>query len=625
MQKAPTQKAATFLAMLTIAACSGPIEDPTLFPAFDPAKAANPPAVEATTYNPQRNLYWGDLHVHTSYSTDAYTNGVRATPDDAYTFFKGGEIEHAAGYGIRMQRPLDFAAVTDHSEYIGLLRATDPDLPLKEKGLRARLLEDGRLANTLLLARTMIGFSLEDAMQPGWQDISRAAWQEIVAAADRHNDPGRFTAFVGYEWSSMPEERNLHRNVIYRSNKVPPLPFSSVDSDDPRALWAALEEQRANGMEAFAIPHNGNVSDGRMYDRVMFDGQKMNADYARKRVRNEPLSEIFQVKGSSETYPELSPEDLFAGFEIYDTQLAQSQDYSRPRGSYARDALRTGLEMSHSEGFNPYRFGVIGSSDGHNASSPVEENNYHGKLPILDGSAGLRMGSATFWPEERMAGGTQWSAAGLAAVWAKENTREALFDAMRRRETYATSGPRIALRFFGGWNYPATMLQAKDWIAIAEAKGVPMGGQLPARAADAPGFAIAAIRDPDSGNLDRIQVIKGWVDSAGNSHEKIFDVSWSGDRELAADGTLPAIGNTVDVGSASYSNTIGADQLSVVWTDPEFDPAFEAFYYARVIEIPTPRWTTFDAKALGIAAPEPSSIQERAVSSAIWYQPSPSP
>ncbi len=625
MKKAPKKIVATVLATILIAACSGPIEDPTLHPAFDPASAAKPPAVAATRHNPQRNLYWGDLHVHTSYSTDAYTNGVRATPDDAYTFFKGGEIAHAAGYGIRMQRPLDFAAVTDHSEYIGLLRATNPDSPLKKKPLRARLLEDGRLANTLLLARTMIGFSLEDAVQPGWEEISRAAWQEIVAAAERHNDPGRFTAFVGYEWTSMPEDRNLHRNVIYRSNKVPPLPFSSVDSDDPRALWAALEEQRANGMEAFAIPHNGNVSDGRMYDRVMFDGRKMNAEYARKRVRNEPLSEIFQVKGSSETYPELSPEDRFAGFELYDTQLAQSQDYSRPRGSYTRDALRAGLEMSHSEGFNPYRFGVIGSSDGHNASSPVEENSYHGKLPLLDGSAGQRMGSATFWPEESMAGGTRWSAAGLAAVWAKENTREALFDAMRRREAYATSGPRIALRFFGGWNYPAGMLQAQDWIAIAEAKGVPMGGQLPARAADAPGFAIAAIRDPDSGNLDRIQVIKGWVDGSGKSHEKIFDVTWAGDRELAADGTLPAIGSTVDVASASYSNTIGADQLSVVWTDPEFDPALEAFYYARVIEIPTPRWTTFDAKALGIAAPEPSSIQERAVSSAIWYQPSPSP
>ncbi|NND68699.1 MAG: DUF3604 domain-containing protein, partial [Halioglobus sp.] len=423
--------------------CS-PVEDPSLFPEFDPEKAVQPAANQATEYNAERNLYWGDLHVHTSYSTDAYSNGVRATPDDAYTFFKGGEIPHAAGYGIRMQRPLDFAAVTDHSEYTGLLRATDPDLPLKTRGLRERLLHDGKLRNTTLLARTMMGFSLADAVQPGWEDITRAAWQDIIDAAQRHNDPGRFTAFVGYEWSSMPEERNLHRNVIYRGARAPALPFSSVDSDDPRDLWAELARQREDGMVAMAIPHNGNVSDGRMYDSVMFDGDFMTAEYALLRTTYEPISEIFQVKGSSETYPSLSPDDEFAGFELYDTQLAMSQEDSSPKGSYIRDALRTGLEMSHIEGFNPYRFGVIGSSDGHNASSPVEENSYHGKLPILDGSAALRMGEATFWPEESMAGGTRWSAAGLAAVWAEENTRASLFDAMQRKETYATSGPRIA-------------------------------------------------------------------------------------------------------------------------------------------------------------------------------------
>ena len=612
---------APLFALSALAACS-PVDDPSLFPEFNPATAVKPVRNEATDYNPQRNLYWGDLHIHTSYSTDAWTNGVRATPDDAYTFVQGGEIAHAAGYGIRMKRPLDFAAVTDHSEYLGVLRALDPELPLTRRGLRERLLEDGRLANSLLLVRNLIGFDLEDAVVPGWQDLSRAAWREIADAAERHNDPGRFTAFVGYEWSSMPAERNLHRNVIYRGATVPELPFTSVDSEDPADLWTALEQQRARGMDNLAIPHNGNVSDGRMYNRVQYDGSPMTAAYAQRRMANEPLSEIFQVKGSSETHPTLSPDDPFAGFEIYDTQLSHTQAKSRPQGSYTRDALRAGLEMSHSEGFNPYRFGVIGSSDGHNGSSPVEEDNYHGKLPILDGSAALRLGEATFWPEEKMAGGVRWSAAGLAAVWAEENTRDALFDAMRRKETYATSGPRIAVRFFGGWEYPADLLADPDWLAAADRGGVPMGGDLPARAgAAAPQFAVWALRDPQSGNLDRIQIVKGWVDALGISHEKIFDIAWSGGREPGADGRLPPVGNTVDAASASYTNSIGEAQLSALWTDPEFDPAREAFYYARVIEIPTPRWTTFDALKLRIPAPEPVSLQERAVTSAIWYRP----
>ncbi len=610
---------AAMIALIVTVACS-PVDDPSLFPKFNAATAIPPPVKVTTQYNPQRNLYWGDLHIHTSFSTDAYTNGVRATPDDAYTFAKGGEIEHAAGYGIRIRRPLDFAAVTDHSEYLGVLRATEPDLPLSRRGLRERLLNDGRLGITLVFAQSLLGFDLEDAIAPGWEDISAGAWKEMVATAERHNDPGRFTTFVGYEWSSMPGERNLHRNVIYRSAHVPELPFSSVDSENPEDLWSALEQQRKGGMDCFAIPHNGNVSDGKMYDTVMFDGTPMNPTYARRRMDNEPLSEIFQVKGSSETHPLLSNEDEFAGFEIYDTMLAQSQTTSRAKSSYARDALRTGLEMSHSEGFNPYRFGVIGSSDGHNASSPVEENNYHGKLPLLDGSAALRMGLASYTPSS-MPGGKRWSAAGLAAVWAQENTRESLYDGMRRKETYATSGPRMAVRFFGGWNYPRDLLQRQDWIALAEQQGVSMGGDLPAGDAASPSFAVWAIRDPASGNLDRIQIIKGWVDEAGKSHEKIFDVAWSGDRRIDAAGHLPAVGSTVDANTATYDNSIGAAQLSTVWTDPQFDPTVEAFYYARVIEIPTPRWTTFDAVQLGIPAPEPVSLQERAVTSAIWYSP----
>jgi len=608
--------------LVALAACS-PVEDASLYPEFSEKNKKPIPAKQLATPNPQRNVFWGDLHIHTGLSTDAYTNGVRATPDDAYTFTKGGEIEHAGGYGISLKKPLDFAAVTDHSEYLGVLRATDPDLPLKERDLRDRLLNDGKLKNTLMIAKTMFSFDLENAKVPEAEEISRAAWQEIINSAERHNDPGRFTAFIGYEWSSMPEERNLHRNVIYRGNAVavPDLPYSSIDSEDPRDLWAALEQQRAKGMEVFAIPHNGNVSDGRMYDSVAFDGSKIDANYTALRMRNEPVSEIFQVKGSSETHPTLSGEDEFAGFEIYDTMLAQSQAGSTAKGSYIRDALRVGLEFSHSEGFNPYRFGVIGSSDGHNASAPVEEDSYHGKLPLLDGSAGLRLGTSTYFPSN-MPGGPRWSAAGLAAVWAEENTRGSLFDAMRRKETYATSGPRIAVRFFGGWNYHEGLLGQRDWIAAAELSGVPMGGKLPPAQAEAPSFALWAMRDPDSGNLDRVQIIKGWADTDGVSHEKIYNVAWSGERSIDPDSKrLPPVGSTVDIANATYSNTIGAEQLAAVWTDPEFDSAQEAFYYARVIEIPTPRWTTYDAIKLGVTPPEPSTLQERAVTSAIWYQP----
>lgn len=604
---------------ILVIAC-GPVDDPTLFPEFSKEKAKPIPEKPITDFNENGNLYWGDLHVHTGYSTDAYTNGVRATPDDAYTFFKGGEIKHAAGYGIQLQRPLDFAAVTDHSEYIGVLKASSPDQPLNQRDLRNRLLKDGPLENTFMQMRSMWGFDIQNAIVDDWEDISRATWKDIVATAERHNDPGRFTAFVGYEWTSMPEERNLHRNVIYRGANVPELPYSSVDSEDPRDLWQALDQQRANGMDNFAIPHNGNVSDGLMYDSVMYDGAPMSAEYAETRMRNEPISEIFQVKGSSETHPLLSDEDSFAGFEIYDTQLSQSQDDSKAKGSYIRDALRTGMEMSHSEGFNPYKFGVIGSSDGHNASAPVEENNYHGKLPLLDGSAGIRM-RESLWLPKGMPGGERWSAAGLAAVWAEENTRDSLFDAMRRKETYATSGPRIAVRFFGGWDYSEQLLESDDWIAQARSGGVPMGGDLPAASSAAPHFTIWAMRDPDSGNLDRVQVIKGWVDDAGESHEKIYNVAWAGDRSLQADGSLPPIGNTVDAASATYQNSIGSQQLATVWSDPDFNPEQEAFYYARVIEIPTPRWTTFDRKALGMEPPELASLQERAVTSAIWYRP----
>lgn len=625
-----TKSISHLLAALALAGCS-PIDDPTLFPAFDPAKVEPPPAKPAALHNPVRHLLWGDLHIHTSYSTDAYALGVKATPEDAYLFTRGGTIEHGAGYPIRIDRPLDFAAVTDHSEYMGVARLDDTiTLPLEERSLRERLLNDGPLSLSFAMAMIMRDITGLETFgdSPEVRKIGLDAWQLMIDTANAHYEPGVFTTFVGYEWSSMPDGQNLHRNVIYRDDNVPARPFTSLDSDNPEDLWDALDQQRADGKTMLAIPHNGNVSNGLMYDRVQFDGSQMTAEYVQQRLRNEPVSEILQIKGSSETHPMLSPEDEFADFEIMTTQLSPSGAFSEPRGSYARDALRAGIEFSHAEDFNPYRFGVIGSSDSHNASTPAEEDNYHGKLPLMDGTAGLRLGESILLPES-LRRSRKWGSAGLAGVWAQENTRESIYDALVRKETFATSGPRISLRFFGSFHYSADMLQSTALLQQAYARGVPMGGDIalprPQTAgvdsiATAPTFVVWAAKDPEGANLDRLQIIKGWVDAEGASHEKIFDVALSGSRAVDGSGTAPPVGNTVDVEYATYTNSIGSGQLSAFWQDPQFDPAQEAFYYARAIEIPTPRWSTYDAMRLGVEAPEPASIQERAISSAIWYR-----
>ncbi len=616
----------SLLVLLFVAACS-PVEDPTLLPAFDAASALPPPAKDAVPANPQRNLLWGDLHIHTSYSTDAYTLGVRATPDDAYRFARGGTIEHGVGYPIRIDRPLDFAAVTDHSEYLGAARVNaEQVLPLETRSLRERLLHDGPLSLTVAFLRSVRNVSGLDVytMTPEIDAIGREAWQLMIDVAQRHYQPGVFTTLLGYEWTSMPDGQNLHRNVIYRDTRVPDFPYSSLESLDPADLWDALDAQRAAGMTMLAIPHNANVSNGLMYGSRQYDGSPFDAAYAEQRLRNEPLSEILQVKGSSDTHPLLSPEDEFADFEIFSAQLSPTGAQSEPRGSYARDALRTGIEFAHSEGFNPYRFGVIGSSDSHNASSSVEEGNHHGKLPFMDGSAALRLGKATLL-RGSLHRPSQWGAAGLAAVWAQENTRESIYDALARRETYATSGPRMTLRFFGGFDYTGDMLERPDLLQRAYAQGVPMGGVLgPAAAGEtaqrAPVFALWALKDPRGANLDRLQVIKGWVGDDGKSREAIYDVALADGRAPGPAGQAAPVGNKVDVATATYSNDIGAAELRALWTDPDFDPDREAFYYARVLEIPTPRWSTYDAMRLGVPAPEPTSLQERAISSAIWYQ-----
>lgn len=602
-----------------------PIVDPTLTPpeADETASGSTPPPQPQP--NALRNLYWGDLHIHTALSSDAFTMGVRALPEDVYRFARGDTIEHGAGYPIAIRRPLDFAAVTDHAEYLGQARLANLDVPTTRQPLGQLLREGSRLAVSMAWAETMAlirdnGFRLTLAGVD--RDINRQAWEMIQSAAQAHYQPGAFTTFMAWEWSADTGDvgTHLHRNVFYGDERVPERPFSALDGPQPTDLWRFLRTERSLGRKVLAIPHNANLSQGLMYGIGGPEGAVDQVPSDRSSL--EPLSEIFQVKGSSETHPLLSSLDEFADFEIADAVPGREVTLETVSGSYARDALRRGISFSHREGFNPLQFGFIGASDSHNASSPTDEDNYTGKLPMMDGSAGLRTGEAglglTYLTPAR-----KWGSGGLAGVWARENTREALFDALQSRETYATSGPRISLRMFGGWQLSPDLLSAADAVAQADALGVPMGSPLPSAAgAEAPTFVVFAARDPLGANLDRIQMIKGWVDDAGQSHERVYDIAWSGSREPdPVTGRLPRVGSSVNVEEASYQNTIGGPVLSAWWEDPEFDPSEQAFYYPRVLEIPTPRWSTYDARALGIEPLEPATLQERAIGSAIWYEP----
>ena len=621
--------------MLFAVACGErpPAEDPDASaPAAPDAAPAVPPAIES---NPLRNAYFGDTHVHTALSVDAYVMGTRRTPDDAYEFARGAAIEHASGLMMQLRKPLDFLAVSDHGFYLGMMRELDDETsayaghPLAP-AVRGAVSAEGAIA----AFAAMIGHLRKRHEDPDWEDdlddrdIARSAWREIVESAERHNDPGSFTTFVGYEYtSSGPGFQNLHRNVIFRGSVVPLQPFSRLDSLNPEDLWAWMDANRVNGMEAIAIPHNSNGSDGWMFPNTNWAGEPIDAGYAEVRMRNEPLVENTQVKGTSDTHPLLSPNDEWADFELMELKVA-ANEASRPPGSYVRDAYLNGLAMEEKDGFNPYRFGVIGASDTHNAAGSFREDNYWSKTGLIDiepyarGSVPLPA-STPENPEYSQGVARFWGASGLAGVWAESNTRDAIFDAFRRKETFSTSGPRIQVRFFAGYGIDDSLLNAPDSIARAYGKGVPMGADLAADGERAPRFLAWAARDADTVGLQRLQIVKGWVEN-GETREAVIDIACSdGGVVDPVTGRCPDNGAGVDLGTCEATPGKGAGELKAVWRDPHFDPAQRAFYYVRVLENPKCRWSTWDALRAGVA-PRPdmhATIQDRAWSSPIWFRP----
>ena len=590
-------------------------------------------ATGAAAQNRARNAYFGDLHVHTKLSFDAYIFNVRATPDDAYRYAKGESIHHTSGYDVRLtDAPLDFLAVTDHSEYLGIIPAMhDPKHPLSKLPYAPDLFSTDR--EKISAAFQRIGTSLRAGQYlPELKDLdtSRSAWRTIIESADRHYAPGKFTTFRGYEFTSAPDGQNLHRNVIFAGARAPDLPFTALDSQNPEELWRWMDQQRKQGVETLAIPHNMNGSDGRMFQRTQFDGRPMDRSYAELRMRNEPLAEITQVKGTSETHPSLSPNDEWSAFEIMDTYIGSPTKVTKFAGGYVRDALKTGLEYEQSEGFNPYRFGFIGSSDTHNAAGPFEESRYFSKVGLMDGKPAQR-GSVppegqtweNYEPTSNTARYQMWGASGLTGVWAEENTRESIFAGLRRKETFATSGPRMRVRFFAGFDWPRGIENRHDMVAQGYARGVPMGADLLQRGTRAPQFLAWALRDPHAGWLQRVQIVKGWVED-GKAQERVFDVACS--DGLTPDATTHRCadnGATVDLRTCAVSENKGAVELRTLWSDPTFNPGQRAFYYVRVLENPSCRWSTWDALRAGVE-PNPKlakTIQERAWSSPIWYVP----
>jgi len=589
---------------------------------------------------PSRPL-WGDTHLHTGNSFDAGAFGATLKPEDAFQFARGDEVVSSSGIPIRLSRPLDWLAVTDHSDNVGFfpdLIAGKPNILADPKG--KEYYDRIQAGDGVGVAYEMIGLFANGNFPASlmyWPNKPEFAnvWERSVEAADAYNDPGHFTAFIGYEWTSLVTGNNMHRVVIYRDGaevalqNVPYTTYPPYGSPNPRDLWkwlAAFEEK--TGGDVLALAHNGNLANGIMFPvEAQYDGKRLDAEYVTERIKWEPLYEVTQIKGDGEAHPYLSPEDEFADYETWDIGNLDSVPTVKTddmlAGEYAREALKNGLVLEDRLGTNPYKFGMVGSTDSHTGLATAQEDNFFGKHTGAEPKP-ERMGHPFLKNEKGTIFGWGMVSSGLAAVYATDNSREALFDAMERKEVYATTGSRIFVRFFGGWDFTDLDMSSRNPAFAGYQKGVPMGADLPGRDDnDAPTFMVFALKDPISGNLDRIQIIKGWADDDGNTHEKVYDVAWSGDRVAGADGKLPPVGNTVNTATASFTNTIGSAELGTIWADPDFDPDQRAFYYARVIEIPTPRWSTIEAFRFDIPIPDgaPVATQERAYTSPIWYTP----
>jgi len=602
------------------------------------ATASAPADPEQPAAGYPTRVFFGDTHLHTALSLDAGASGTKLMPADAYRFAKGEEVTSASGQKAKLSRPLDFLVVADHSDQMGLitdLQAGKPELlanPMAKQWYD--WMNSGKGGEAMMSIVTAFGqgkFPKEIMYNPGSPGY-RATWQSIIDAAEGANQPGRFTAFIGYEWTSLVAGNNLHRNVLFRDNadraqQVEPFTNYPPGSSNPRDLWKWMETYEAKtGGQVLAIAHNGNLSNGMMFPLIeSFNGKPVDRQYVETRAKRERIYEVTQMKGDGETHPYLSPNDEFADYERWDKgnlDMTATKDKSMLEFEYARSALKNGLKVEAQLGTNPYKIGLIGSTDSHTGMATTDDNNFWGKTAPNEPSP-KRWEHPFVRTDKGVIMGWEQMASGYAAVWATDNTREALFDAMQRREVYGTTGPRMTVRFFGGWDYTSADT-AGDVAAAGYHKGVPMGGDLKAAAAGkSPTFLVAAMKDPEGGNLDRVQIVKGWMDANGELHEQVYDVVWSGERKPGANGKLPPVGNTVDVANATWTNTIGTETLVQMWRDPSFDPAQRAFYYVRVLEIPTPRWTAYDAKRFNVKMSKevPMMTQERAYTSPIWYTP----
>ena len=571
--------------------------------------------------NPEKDVFFGTTHGHSSWSIDAFGLGNQnAGPEDGYRFARGEAVSHMGGPKVKLKQPLDFFMMTDHSEMMG----TPPMLTLKGSPIYnspvAKMVQEGKgseafgaIAASIVAGKALPGF--------GSPALSKSIWQKVVANAEKYNEPGKFTTFVAYEWTSLPGNANMHRNIIFRDTTAPEVPFTAFDSDRAEDLWSAMETWRGFGATVMAISHNGNASIGKMFSPLDSDGNFITKEYAERRLKNEPLHEAGQTKGVSMAHPQFSPNDEWANFELWNYHLPTGAPIPALRANYVREGWKMGLGLERVIGVNPFKMGVEGGSDTHSSINTFEEFNFAGNHAAQDNTAEKRRTGLPGQPMGVKGGNMFLNPGTLTGAWAESNTRGAIYDAMARKETYATSGTRIKVRFFAGYDYPNDLLKQKDWIKKAYAGGVAMGGDLMAKDDASPKFVVSALKSPHSGNLDRIQIIKLWTDGVLD-HEKIYDVALSDDRKVDPNsGKVSAVGNTVDLKTATYTNSIGDTELNAMWTDPDFDAGQNAVYYVRVLEIPTPRWSTYDAVKLGLPPSDmvPATIQERAWTSPIWY------